>query len=208
MFSVWLTGLPFSSCVIQPFLRGLPDAVGDHVHRGIEVEVAPLGGVGRAVTHFGDALGLRDELVAGRALWAEVALADGAGRVALDGDHLVVLVDRRVGRSPPRNRDRWIWRPRRPRRRHAGVHGAGLVGHGFQAGAVQSMADLPEERPLREEGGESGKHGGGMAGDSLYLRVDERFHGFAVRGGKGGRILTQRRRGTRRGSQEERARAL
>src|ERR687885_755253 len=65
-------------------------ALGDHVHRLVELELAPLGRAGRAVPDLRQPPGLLDELARGRALRAERSLVDWRARIALDVDELAV----------------------------------------------------------------------------------------------------------------------
>ena len=82
---------PSSSSHCQNSLAGLDDPVGDHVHRGVEVEVLPLGAVRPPVADLRDPGRRGHQLLAGAALGAQPAARDRAGRVALDLDDLLVL---------------------------------------------------------------------------------------------------------------------
>src|SRR4051794_4761377 len=62
--------------VLPAVLAGGDDALGDHVHRDLEVELAPLGRARRAVEDLRQPAGLLDELARGRALRAQRALVD------------------------------------------------------------------------------------------------------------------------------------
>src|SRR5204863_4485061 len=66
------------------------DAVGDHVHRGVEREVFPVLAVRPAVAHLVLTVRARGELQAGRPLRAEPPAADRRVGVALDLDHPAV----------------------------------------------------------------------------------------------------------------------
>ena len=89
-----------SNCC-QPLLARVEHPVGDHVHRRVEVELLPLGGVRRAVAHLGQALRPGDQLLARRTLGAQAASRDRAVRVALDLDDLAVF-DVHLLRAPDR----------------------------------------------------------------------------------------------------------
>src|SRR6185436_1501896 len=65
-------------------------ALGDHVHRRLEVELGPLGRARRPVEDLRQPAGLLDELARGRALGAQRPLVDRRARVALDVDQLAV----------------------------------------------------------------------------------------------------------------------
>src|SRR5205807_81413 len=65
-------------------------ALGDHVHRLLELELLPLAAAGPPVADPGQATGLLDELARGRALGAQRPLVDRRARIALDVDELAV----------------------------------------------------------------------------------------------------------------------
>src|SRR5829696_1092837 len=71
-------------------LAGADDALGDHVHRRLELDLLPLRPARPAVLDLGEATGLLDQLARGRALRAQRALVDRRARVALDVDELAV----------------------------------------------------------------------------------------------------------------------
>src|SRR5262249_21197662 len=66
-------------------------AVGDHLHRLVEPELLPLGGVRPPVLHALLPERARHEALASRALRAEAAARERAVRVALDLGHAAVL---------------------------------------------------------------------------------------------------------------------
>ncbi|EGJ79163.1 putative formate dehydrogenase, alpha subunit [Streptomyces sp. Tu6071] len=70
---------------------GADDALGDHVHRRLQVERLPVGAVRPAVQDLVAARGARRELERGGALGAQAAPADGRGGVALDLRDLLAL---------------------------------------------------------------------------------------------------------------------
>jgi hypothetical protein len=55
-------------CVLPALAPGIQDAIGDHVHGGIEVELLSFGAVRRRVEHRALPLRTGDELFAGRTL--------------------------------------------------------------------------------------------------------------------------------------------
>jgi len=67
------------------------DAVGDHVHGSVEVEVLPHGPVGSAVAHLVHTARAGRHLQARRTLRAESSPADGGVRVPVDVDGLLIL---------------------------------------------------------------------------------------------------------------------
>src|SRR5690606_16649268 len=69
-------------------LAGGDHALGDHVHRGLELELLPRRRARPAVEDLREPPGLLDELARGRALGAQRPLVDGRARVALDVDEL------------------------------------------------------------------------------------------------------------------------
>src|SRR6185503_2344594 len=83
---------PFLAAHLLPAgLAGVEDAVGDHLHRLLEVELLPLGRVRAAVFDLLQPGARVDQLLGGAALGAEAPAGDRAVRVALDLDHLAVL---------------------------------------------------------------------------------------------------------------------
>src|SRR5699024_10733926 len=157
--------------LVLPVLpAGLDEAVGDHVHRRVEIEVLPLGRVRAAVAHRGLAeVGVR-ELLAGRALGAQPAAGDRGLRVPLDLDDLAVLMEDALAAAD-------------------GAVGADALGHAIgRAGARHRAAgprgrdsaaascgirpaELPEHRPVEEREASHGlmlptcahRHGGSAA---------------------------------------------
>src|SRR3954462_15516804 len=97
--------LPASLVALLPVaLARLDHALGDHVHRALELDLLPLGPVRAAVQDLVQPAGLLDELARRRALRAQRALVDRRARVALDVDELAVArvddlpaADRAVG---------------------------------------------------------------------------------------------------------------
>ena len=90
---------PSVRSTLQPLLVALlpvalargDHALGDHVHRRLELELLPLGAVRAAVAGPSCSRpGLLDQLARGRALRAQRALVDRRARVALDVDQLAV----------------------------------------------------------------------------------------------------------------------
>src|SRR5205814_684744 len=61
-------------------------ALGDHVHRLLELELLPLVRFRGAVEHLGQTLGLLDQLARGGALRAQRPLVDRRAGIALDVD--------------------------------------------------------------------------------------------------------------------------
>src|SRR5699024_8704864 len=86
-----LDGVPVRVCALPEPLAGVEHAVGDHLERGVEVDLLPLGRVRLAVQDAGDPSRIGDELLARRALGAEAAAGDGTVVVALDLDDPTVL---------------------------------------------------------------------------------------------------------------------
>ena len=74
--------------VLPAVLAGGDHALGDHVHRLVELELLPLRPARPAVQHLGQPARLLDELARGRALRAQRPLVDRGARVALDRDEL------------------------------------------------------------------------------------------------------------------------
>src|SRR5215218_9751909 len=90
--------------VLPAGLAGGDQALGDHVHRRLELELLPLRPARAAVLDLLEAAGLHDELAGGAALRAQRPLVDRRARVALDVDQLAVAgvddlaaADRAVG---------------------------------------------------------------------------------------------------------------
>src|SRR6185312_10474258 len=77
--------------VLPALAAGVEHAVGDHVHRRVEVEVLPLRPVRTAVADLRLPGRAGDQLLARAALRAQPAAADRQVRVALDLDDLLVL---------------------------------------------------------------------------------------------------------------------
>src|SRR5699024_10225739 len=86
-----LDGVPVRVGVLPEPLAGVEHAVRDHLERGVEVDLLPLGRVRLAVQDAGDPARVGDELLARRPLGAEAAAGDGAVVVALDLDDPAVL---------------------------------------------------------------------------------------------------------------------
>src|SRR5581483_12461809 len=76
---------------LPALLPGLEDAVGDHVHRLVQVELLPLRRARRPVLHLVLAQRARRIALRRLSLRAEAAARDGARRVALDMGDLAVL---------------------------------------------------------------------------------------------------------------------
>ena len=72
-------------------VAGRLDALGDLVQRPVQRPRLPVIGVGSAVEDMGDAMRIDGELEGVGPLGAEVALADGTVRIALDVDELAAL---------------------------------------------------------------------------------------------------------------------
>ena len=127
------------SCLVEVLpgvARVLDHSVGDHLHRGVELEVLPLGAVGPAVAHLRLAQRAGDEVLAGGALGTQPAARDRAVGVALDLDDLLVL-DEDLLAAPDGA---------------VGAHAAGDAVGGLGAGgdAPRSAATA---RPCRDRGG-------------------------------------------------------
>ena len=88
--SVRSTFQPCSSTLLPVVLARGDHALGDHVHRLLELELLPLGAARAAVLHLRQAARLLDQLARGGALGAERALVDRRARVALDVHQLAV----------------------------------------------------------------------------------------------------------------------
>src|SRR5258708_36337492 len=75
---------------LEGLVAGLLGQLGDAIHGPIERPIFPVVRIRRAILDRRPAAFVDRELVAGGALWTQIALADGRVRVALDVDDLAV----------------------------------------------------------------------------------------------------------------------
>jgi hypothetical protein len=129
-------------------LARFPDAVRHHVHRTIQRNFRPLFRARRAIFHFCLAPIMREQLVRRRAFRAKIPLANWTLGIALDRNQLAVFVTNELSATDAAVRAN---RAGDACAIGARMHRARFVRHRLQAGAIFALADLPNERPSREQ---------------------------------------------------------
>src|SRR5690606_6738878 len=134
--------------VLPPVPAGLDEAVGDHVDRGVEGQLLPVGRVGGAIEDLGLPARGVDELLAGGALRAQPAAGDRRVGVTLDLDDPLVLDEHALAAS-----HRAVGADALQYAIRGGCAGSDLTGlaRGHRLAATESVcrAELPEDRPLQ-----------------------------------------------------------
>src|SRR6476661_1162484 len=129
-------------------LARFPDAVRHHVHRAIQRNFRPLFRSRRAIFHFRFAPRMGEQLIRCSAFRAKIPLTNWTLWIAFDRNKLSVLVINQLPASDTAvraNRSCYL------RVVDARMHRARLVRHRFQSRAISSLADLPNERPFRDQ---------------------------------------------------------
>src|SRR5262249_50403270 len=129
-------------------VSALPQAVGDHVYRLIEVQVFPLMRERPPVFDFVQALGVGQQFKARRAVRAEAATGNRRLGIAFNRDkfpvtmkNLLATADCTIRTDRPGNLRSFILGPER----------LCLTTHSFRAGAIAAFENLPDDRPSRYE---------------------------------------------------------
>src|SRR5581483_11717627 len=78
--------------LLKSALAALPEAVGNHVHRGFKIKVFPFTRVRPAVFDLSETSGVRVQFVSVRAFGTEVASRDGRLGITFDGNQFSVFV--------------------------------------------------------------------------------------------------------------------
>src|SRR5437868_5298069 len=142
---------------ITRFLEGavarVPYSVGDHVHRGFEIEFLPATGIGRAILYCLQPSGVRVQFEGVRSLRAKMAAGDRRLRVALNTNQLALFVVDELSASYTAVRTDG---PGNFCTLGLGAQLASALRHGFRAGAIHAGADLFDQRPAGEKRFEHG----------------------------------------------------
>src|SRR5258708_30738012 len=129
-------------------LAAFPNAVRDHLHRLIQVQLFPFLCEWAAIFHFGHSLGMCQQLKAVRTFRAESPARDRGFRIALDGNQFPVFVEDQLTATHCAIR---TYRASDLRALILRTKVLGAPAHCFGTGAVFTMQNLTEDWPLERK---------------------------------------------------------